>query len=60
MQSPIKKGKPDTGLWSSIKDQHQHKHYEVTDSPKSSPEDIPDEDFQVHAAVQPNWMPPKQ
>ena len=54
MRPPTKRGKPDTGLWSSIEDWHQYKHYEVTDLPKSSPEDTPNEDFQVSAAVQPN------
>ena len=60
IRSPTKRGKPDTGLWSSIEDQHQHKCYEVTNLPKSSPEDTPDQGFQVPAAVQPNWMPPRQ
>ena len=45
MRPSTKRGKPDTGLWSSIEDQHQHKCYEVTDSPKSSPKDTPDQDF---------------
>ena len=60
MRPPTKRGKLDTGLWSSIEDQHQHKHYEVTDSPESSPKDTLDQDFQVPAAIQPNWMPPRQ
>ena len=60
MRPPTKRDKPDTGLWSYIEDQHQHKCYEVTDSLKSSPEDTPDEGFQVPAAVQPNWMLPRQ
>ena len=54
MRPPTKRGKPDTGLWSSIEDWYQHKHYEVTDSSESSPEDISDQGFQVPAAVQPN------
>ena len=57
---PIKRGRSDTGLQSSIEDQHQHKHYEVTDSPESSSKDIPNQGFQVPAAVQPNWMSPRQ
>ena len=60
MRPPIKRGKPNTGLWSSIEDWHQYKCYEVTDSPESSSKDTPDQDFQVPAAVQPNWMPPRQ
>ena len=60
MRSPTKRGKPDTGLQSSIEDWHQHKCYEVTDSPKLSPKDTLDQDFQVPATIQPNWMPPRQ
>ena len=60
MRPPIKRGKSDTGLQSSIEDWHHHKCYEVTNSPKSSPEDTPNEGFQVPAAIQPNWMPSKQ
>ena len=60
MRPPTKKGKLDTGLRSSIEDWHQHKCYEVTDSPESSPKDTPDQGFQVPATIQPNWMPPRQ